>query len=77
MRSWSKGLRILKLSLYKLGKVEGSCWGGVCGVDNWGRYPAELKSRASRDRLHPPAQPQQDSGPEEKSALGRRKKNPS
>lgn len=29
MRSWSKGLSILELSLYKLGKVEGTCR-GVC-----------------------------------------------
>lgn len=39
VRAWSKGLTILELSLYKLGKVEGYWWGGVCGGDNWGSLP--------------------------------------
>lgn len=41
MQTWSKGLKTLELNLYKLGKVEGCCWGGVWGK-NWGRYSGSL-----------------------------------
>lgn len=43
-------------------------------MDNWGRYPSELKSRASRDRLHPPVR--FGSGKKKEKRAGEKEKEP-